>query len=76
MKKKIIRIFLKYLMKHRNEAIGGFIIDNTKYCLYVAEYGVNSTSYTKNLRELLDSNCESERWKKAFIGEDTSEYSK
>ena len=68
-------MFLKYLMKHRDEAIGAFIINNKKYGLYVSEYAWNNgESYKRNLEDLLNTSIETKRWKKAFIGEDTSHY--
>lgn len=67
MTEKILLIILKVLLKHRNECIGSFFFKDRKYCLYISEYGMNSELYQKNLKELLNSSVNSERWKKAFI---------
>ena len=76
MLKNIKRFFLKLilfsLLKNNDELIGGFIIRDKKYCVYVAEYGNNSETYRANLVDLLNSSYKSKRWKKAFIGENTN----
>lgn len=65
--RKLFLLVLKLWLRHRNECIGSFLFKDKKYCIYVAEYGANSDSYQKNLKELLSSPTNGERWKKAFI---------
>ena len=71
-KRFLLKLILKSLLKSNDELIGGFIIRGKKYCIYVSEYGNNSSTYRANLVELLNSSYKSERWEKAFIGENTN----
>lgn len=66
-KGKAFLLVLKIWLRHRDECIGSFLFNGKKYCVYVAEYGMNSDSYQENLKELLNSSASGERWKKAFV---------
>ncbi|MCI8572269.1 MAG: hypothetical protein HFI43_12805 [Lachnospiraceae bacterium] len=65
--KKLFMTILKIWLRNRDECIGSFHYKGKKYCIYVAEYGTNSSSYQENLKTLLNSSENESRWKKAFI---------